>query len=192
MNIMNMRRQIDTMKPWLDELAEAYEIADPDKATKTILSVIVKIQWRLAQHAKWAVAGEGLPEEDDESKSAYQQENEAEPRVAKTPIIEPQIDKAASFSPAEQALIEGVSSEISAILDAVLKKFPTGPVAELIRDIRDPKREDNTQLFMATFALLVAMLEPEEAVAHLERMSSYFPRQRIRRSLPKLPDRQSR
>jgi hypothetical protein len=127
-----------------------------------------------------------------ESESAYQQENEAEPRVAKTPIIEPQIDKAASFSPAEQALIEGLSSEISAILDAVSKKFPTGPVAELIRDIRDPRREDNTQLFMATFALLVGMLEPEEAVAHLERMSGYFPRQRIRRSLPKLPDRQSR
>ena len=56
---MDMGRQIDTMKPWLDELAEAYETPDPDKATKAILTVIVKIQRRPAQHAAWLVA-EGL------------------------------------------------------------------------------------------------------------------------------------
>jgi hypothetical protein len=68
---MDMRRQIDTMKPWLDELAEAYEIPDPDKATKAILTVIVKIQQRLAQHAAWAVetGWGGLPEEDNEGGS---------------------------------------------------------------------------------------------------------------------------
>jgi hypothetical protein len=69
--IMDMRHQIDTMKPWLDELAEAYEIPDPDKATKAILTVIVKIQQRLAQHAAWAVetGWGGLPEEDNEGGS---------------------------------------------------------------------------------------------------------------------------
>ncbi len=48
MTIMDMKGRIDTMKIWLDELAEAYEIRDPDEATKAILTVIVKIQLRLA------------------------------------------------------------------------------------------------------------------------------------------------
>ena len=60
---MDMRRRIDTMKLWLDELAVAYEIPDPDEATKAILTAIVKIQQRLAQHAAWAVeTGWGDPQ----------------------------------------------------------------------------------------------------------------------------------
>jgi hypothetical protein len=68
---MDMGRQIDTMKPWLDELAEAYETPDPDKATKAILTVIVKIQRRPAQHAAGAVetGWGGLPAEDNEGES---------------------------------------------------------------------------------------------------------------------------
>ena len=68
---MDMKGRIDTMKLWLDELAEAYEIPDPDKATKAILTVTAKIQLRLAQHAAWLVAEDwedlpGLSEEDNE------------------------------------------------------------------------------------------------------------------------------
>ena len=68
---MNMRRRIQTMKLWLDELSEAYEIPDPEQATKAILTAIVKMQQRLAQHAAWAVeAGWGdHPEEDNERES---------------------------------------------------------------------------------------------------------------------------
>ena len=40
---MDMQRQIDTMKSWLNELTEAYEIPYSENATKAILSVIVKI-----------------------------------------------------------------------------------------------------------------------------------------------------
>ena len=43
------------MKLWLDELAAAYEITDPDEGTKAILIAIVKLQQRLAQHAAGAV-----------------------------------------------------------------------------------------------------------------------------------------
>jgi hypothetical protein len=68
---MDMRRRIDAMKRWLDELAAAYEIPDPDEATKAILTAIVKIQLRLAQHAAGAVeAGwEDPPEEPNEGES---------------------------------------------------------------------------------------------------------------------------
>jgi hypothetical protein len=68
---MNIQRRIDEMKRWLDELAAAYEIPDPDEATKAILTAIVKIQLRLAQHAAGAVeAGrEDPPEEPNEGES---------------------------------------------------------------------------------------------------------------------------
>ena len=68
---MNIQRRIDEMKRWLDELAAAYEIRDPDEATKAILTAIVKIQLRLAQHAAGAVeAGwEDPPEEPNEGES---------------------------------------------------------------------------------------------------------------------------
>jgi hypothetical protein len=71
MTIMNMQRRIDTMKLWLDELAAAYEIPDPDEATKAILTAIVKMQLRLAQHAAGAVEwGWGdPPEEPNEAES---------------------------------------------------------------------------------------------------------------------------
>jgi hypothetical protein len=52
---MNIQRRIDEMKHWLNELSAAYEIPDPDEATKAILTAIVKIQLRLAQHAAGAV-----------------------------------------------------------------------------------------------------------------------------------------
>jgi hypothetical protein len=65
MTIMDMQRRIDAMKLSLDELAAAYEILDPDKATKAILTAIVKIQLRLAQHAAGAVdTGWGDPPEE--------------------------------------------------------------------------------------------------------------------------------
>ena len=59
------------MKLWLDELAAAYEIPDPDDATKAILIAIVKLQQRLAQHAAGAVEwGWGDPPElDNEAES---------------------------------------------------------------------------------------------------------------------------
>jgi hypothetical protein len=67
---MDPQRQIDTMKTWLDELAQAYEIPDPENAAKAILTAIVKIQQRLALHAAWAVdTGWGCPDEGDESES---------------------------------------------------------------------------------------------------------------------------
>ena len=68
---MDMQRRIDDMKRWLDELAAAYEIPDPDEATKAILTAIVKIQLRLAQHAAGAVEwGWGdPPEEPNEGES---------------------------------------------------------------------------------------------------------------------------
>jgi hypothetical protein len=59
MTTMNIQRRIDDMKRWLDELAAAYEIPDPDEATKAILAAIVKIQLRLAQHAAGAVKQAG-------------------------------------------------------------------------------------------------------------------------------------
>ena len=67
---MDMQSRIDTMKLWLDELAEAYEIPDADKSAKAILTVIVKLQLRLAQHAAGAVAASWAdPPEEDEGES---------------------------------------------------------------------------------------------------------------------------
>jgi hypothetical protein len=68
---MNIQRRIDEMKRWLDELAAAYEIRDPDEATKAILTAIVKIQLRLAHHAAGAVetGWEDPPDEPNEAES---------------------------------------------------------------------------------------------------------------------------
>jgi hypothetical protein len=67
---MDPQRQIETMKAWLDELAEAYEIPDPENAAKAILTVIVKLQQRLALHAAWAAeTAFGSPDEGNESES---------------------------------------------------------------------------------------------------------------------------
>jgi hypothetical protein len=68
---MNIQRRIDEMKHWLDELAVAYEIRDPDEGTKAILTAIVKIQLRLAHHAAGAVETGWLdpPELDNEGES---------------------------------------------------------------------------------------------------------------------------
>ena len=57
---MNMQRQIDEMKLWLDDLAAAYEVTDPDEATKAILIAIVKYNsaWRSMPQGRWSGAGE--------------------------------------------------------------------------------------------------------------------------------------
>ena len=65
---MNIQGQIDEMKRWLDDLAGAYEIRDPDEATKAILAVIVRLQLRLDEHAVLALepVWEDPPEDRDE------------------------------------------------------------------------------------------------------------------------------
>jgi hypothetical protein len=55
MTTMDIQHRIAEMKLWLDEFAAAYEIPDPDEATKAILIATVKLQQRLAQHAALAV-----------------------------------------------------------------------------------------------------------------------------------------
>ena len=70
MTIMDIQRPINEMKLWLDELAAAYEIADPDQARKAILITTEKLQQRLAEHAAWAEPrDEDDEQEDDEGES---------------------------------------------------------------------------------------------------------------------------
>ena len=60
---MDMQRRINEMKLSLDELAAAYEIPDPELAKKASLTVIVRLQLRLAQDAAWVVQRwEDVPE----------------------------------------------------------------------------------------------------------------------------------
>jgi hypothetical protein len=101
--------------------------------------------------------------------------NEAEPDISKTPIIEPRTAEAAYSPPAEQPPIDERSrlrARLAALMPELSMKYRTGPVAELIREIkaelvhpRDPSREYGDEPLSTKLRILLRLIELKEREA---------------------------